>query len=72
MSDEGEKPVQTESVPECGLSVSAHLPLQLEHTVKERLCCWWAAWDVDIHGHYTITSTNDGIRVVVVSTSVRT
>jgi len=50
----------------------AHLLLQLENSVHESLTGRWASWDVDIDRDNSVTTSGDGVRVVVVTTTVST
>ena len=50
----------------------AHLPLQLENTIHQRLTGRRAARHVNVHGDNTITAPDDAITVVVVATAIGT
>lgn len=49
------------SVPDDTLPAPAHLPLQLQHAVQQGLCCGWAAGNVQVNGHDTITTSYDRV-----------
>lgn len=60
------------SVPDGGLSVAANLAVKLKETVKECFCCRWASWHVQVDGNNSVATSDDAVRVVVVTTTVRT
>ena len=49
----------------------SHLLLQLEDTEHESFGGWGATWNVDIHGHNSVTPSCNRVRVMVVAASVR-
>lgn len=51
---------------------SVDLFLQLENSIKQGLSSWWATRNVNVHRDNSITTSNNRIRVVVVSTSIGT
>lgn len=58
------------SIPRNGPSVTPHLPLQLQHAVQQGLGSRGASGNVDINWHNSVAASDDGVRVVVVSTTV--
>lgn len=57
-------------VPCNSLPAPPHLLLQLEHAIEERLGRWRAAWHVEVNGDDAVTTSDDRVRVVVVSACV--
>jgi hypothetical protein len=58
------------AVPHSGDLGVSHLLLQLEDTEHEGFGGRWATGNVDIDGDDTVTAAGDGVRVVVVTTTV--
>ena len=44
--------------PDLCLLALLDLLLQLQETIKQGLCCWWAPWHIDVNWDYAVTSTH--------------
>jgi hypothetical protein len=58
------------SVPGSGDASVPHLPLQLENAVHQCLTRWRTSGHVHIAGDHTVTTSDDSIAVMVISTTV--
>lgn len=58
------------SVPKRGLPVPPDLSVQLQEAIEQRLGCRRASRHVQVNGNDPVTTPDDRVRVVVVSTSV--
>lgn len=47
-----------------------HLLLKLEDAVHQRFAGRRTAWNVDVHGHYSVATSSHRVAVVIISTAV--
>ena len=60
------------AVPHLGSFHSLYLLLQLKNTIEQCFSRWWTARYIYVHWDNTITSTNNWVWVVIISTTIRT
>lgn len=60
------------AVPHLGTFHSLYLLLQLQNTIEQCLCRRWTARYIYVHWDNTITTTNNWVWVVIVSTTIGT
>ena len=48
----------------------SNLSLQLQHAIQQCFSSWRAPWNVNVDRNDSITPTNDGIAIMIISTSV--
>lgn len=59
-------------VPHLSLLCTPNLPLQLQQPIQQRLCSWWAARDIHIHRHDSVTSSHHRVAIMIITTPIRT